>query len=355
MKKLILILLSIIVTSCDNSNNQSEKKEIDYRYAYTIDNQYGRSELMQKPSSNSTKILNLKHNDTVYFISDTSKTKEIKAISNELFLDFLQQANPLWEIDDIFLVGTGFQGGSVIAQFLADDKQKIEKYFLTPEIKKILPTDIGKYDFVFTEPDYSGIFDVVVGNWVKVKLENKKNIEGYVFDAFLKKLEEEIDYCESQIKNGNKREYSGVEIIIDDKIITNEGLPSGYSCDLNNPNLSIEDKVVLIAKNFTDENLTYFSKDKMNGSTTDIAEWFTPKDNRKSFMPDDYGYAFYFTSYREDGTYEFLEGDVEIFYSTQLNRFTIETKIHLNNNGTVLSTYYALFKGSKIIQLKYKY
>ena len=42
--------------------------------------------------------------------------------------------NPLFD----YLVGTGYQGGPVIAQFLAKDQKKIEEYLSMSEIRQLL-------------------------------------------------------------------------------------------------------------------------------------------------------------------------------------------------------------------------
>ncbi len=57
--------------------------------------------------------------------------------------------NPLFD----YLVGTGFQGGPVIAQFLAKDQKKIEEYLSMPEIRQLLPSDKRFTRFLFGKPD----------------------------------------------------------------------------------------------------------------------------------------------------------------------------------------------------------
>ena len=55
--------------------------------------------------------------------------------------------NPLFD----YLVGTGSQGGPVIAQFLAKDQKKIEDYLSMPEIRKLLPSEKKIYSFFYLE------------------------------------------------------------------------------------------------------------------------------------------------------------------------------------------------------------
>ena len=57
--------------------------------------------------------------------------------------------NPLFD----YLVGTGFQGGPVIAQFLSKDQKKIEEYLSMPEIRQLLPSDKRFTRFIFGKPD----------------------------------------------------------------------------------------------------------------------------------------------------------------------------------------------------------
>ena len=59
------------------------------------------------------------------------------------------QKNPLFD----YLVGTGYQGGPVIAQFLAKDQNKIEEFLSMPEIRQLLPTEKRYTRFLFGKPD----------------------------------------------------------------------------------------------------------------------------------------------------------------------------------------------------------
>ena len=59
------------------------------------------------------------------------------------------QKNPLFD----YLVGTGYQGGPVIAQFLAKDQNKIEEFLSMPEIRQLLPSEKRYTRFLFGKPD----------------------------------------------------------------------------------------------------------------------------------------------------------------------------------------------------------
>ena len=57
--------------------------------------------------------------------------------------------NPLFDI----IVGTGYQGGPVIAQFFEKDQTKVEEYLSDPEIRQLLPNDKRYTKFLFGKPD----------------------------------------------------------------------------------------------------------------------------------------------------------------------------------------------------------
>ena len=57
--------------------------------------------------------------------------------------------NPLFDI----IVGTGYQGGPVIAQFFEKDQAKVEEYLSDPEIRQLLPNDKRYTKFLFGKPD----------------------------------------------------------------------------------------------------------------------------------------------------------------------------------------------------------
>ena len=57
--------------------------------------------------------------------------------------------NPLFDI----IVGTGYQGGPVIAQFFEKDQAKVEAYLSDPEIRQLLPNDKRYTKFLFGKPD----------------------------------------------------------------------------------------------------------------------------------------------------------------------------------------------------------
>ena len=84
------------------------------------------------------------------------------------------QKNPLFD----FLVGTGYQGGPVIAQFLQKDQKKIEEYLSMPEIRRLLPSEKRYTRFLFGKPDINT--NVVELYAIKSNRDNKPPLGGSV-------------------------------------------------------------------------------------------------------------------------------------------------------------------------------
>ena len=84
------------------------------------------------------------------------------------------QKNPLFD----FLVGTGYQGGPVIAQFLQKDQKKIEEYLSMPEIRRLLPSEKRYTRFLFGKPDINS--NVVELYAIQSNRENKPPLGGSV-------------------------------------------------------------------------------------------------------------------------------------------------------------------------------
>jgi len=82
--------------------------------------------------------------------------------------------NPLFD----YLVGTGYQGGPVIAQFLEKDQKKIEGYLSLPEIRQLLPSNKRYTRFLFGKPDInSNVVDLYA---IQSNRENKPPLGGSV-------------------------------------------------------------------------------------------------------------------------------------------------------------------------------
>ena len=69
--------------------------------------------------------------------NETSKIDDLLA-DVEANDSITSQKNPLFD----YIVGTGYQGGPVIAQFFAKDQNKIEEYLSMPEIRQLLPLSL---------------------------------------------------------------------------------------------------------------------------------------------------------------------------------------------------------------------
>ena len=81
--------------------------------------------------------------------NETSKIDDLLADveANDSIKSF--DKNPLFD----FIVGTGFQGGPVIAQFYVKDQKKIEQYLSMPEVRQLLPSEKRFTKFLFGKPD----------------------------------------------------------------------------------------------------------------------------------------------------------------------------------------------------------
>ena len=80
---------------------------------------------------------------------ETSKIDDLLADveANDSIKSF--DKNPLFDL----IVGTGFQGGPVLAQFYIKDQKKIEQYLSIPEVRQLLPSEKRFTKFLFGKPD----------------------------------------------------------------------------------------------------------------------------------------------------------------------------------------------------------
>ena len=62
--------------------------------------------------------------------------------------DSLSTNNPILDL----IIGGGYQGGPVLAQFLSKDQQKITDYLNLPEVRKLLPTNLRYIKFAWGKP-----------------------------------------------------------------------------------------------------------------------------------------------------------------------------------------------------------
>ena len=115
----------------------------------------------------------LKENDSE---NDNIETSEIDDLLADVEANdsISTQKNPLFD----FLVGTGYQGGPVIAQFLQKDQKKIEEYLSMPEIRRLLPSEKRYTRFLFGKPDINT--NVVELYAIKSNRDNKPPLGGSV-------------------------------------------------------------------------------------------------------------------------------------------------------------------------------
>ena len=117
---------------------------------------------------------------TILVVDDKSEKIETSEI-DDLLADVeandsinSSEKNPLFD----YLVGTGFQGGPVIAQFLSKDQKKIEEYLSMPEIRQLLPSEKRFTRFLFGKTDVSN--NVVDLYAIKSNRDNKPPLSGSV-------------------------------------------------------------------------------------------------------------------------------------------------------------------------------
>ena len=115
----------------------------------------------------------LKENDSE---NDNIETSEIDDLLADVEANdsISAQKNPLFD----FLVGTGYQGGPVIAQFLQKDQKKIEEYLSMPEIRRLLPSEKRYTRFLFGKPDINT--NVVELYAIQSNRDNKPPLGGSV-------------------------------------------------------------------------------------------------------------------------------------------------------------------------------
>ncbi|MBL6647780.1 MAG: protein translocase subunit SecDF [Flavobacteriaceae bacterium] len=115
----------------------------------------------------------LEENDSENDNVETSKIDDLLA-DVEANDSISTQKNPLFD----FLVGTGYQGGPVIAQFLQKDQKKIEEYLSMPEIRRLLPSEKRYTRFLFGKPDINT--NVVELYAIQSNRDNKPPLGGSV-------------------------------------------------------------------------------------------------------------------------------------------------------------------------------
>ena len=81
--------------------------------------------------------------------SESSKIDDLLADVQANDSISLSENNPLFDL----IIGTGYQGGPVIAQLYSKDQKKLEEYLSMPDVRKLLPNEKRYSKFLFGKPD----------------------------------------------------------------------------------------------------------------------------------------------------------------------------------------------------------
>ncbi len=119
-------------------------------------------------------LKNLLEDEEIETESDESSEIDDLLADVEVNDSISNQKNPLFD----YLVGTGYQGGPVIAQFLAKDQNKIEEFLSMPEIRQLLPSEKRYTRFLFGKPDITN--NVVDLYAIQSNRDNKPPLGGSV-------------------------------------------------------------------------------------------------------------------------------------------------------------------------------
>ena len=143
------------------------------------------------------------------------------------------QNNPLFD----YLVGTGYQGGPVIAQFLEKDQKKIEGYLSMPEIRQLLPSSKRYTRFLFGKPDInSNVVDLYA---IQSNRNNKPPLGGSVVVDASQSYDQVGSPAVSMQMNGKGartweemtgkayKDKSNIAIVLDDIVYSAPGVSRG--------------------------------------------------------------------------------------------------------------------------------
>ncbi len=84
-------------------------------------------------------------------LEDSESSKIDDLLADVQANDSISQSenNPLFDL----IIGTGYQGGPVIAQLYSKDQKKLEEYLSMPDVRKLLPNEKRYSKFLFGKPD----------------------------------------------------------------------------------------------------------------------------------------------------------------------------------------------------------
>jgi SecD/SecF fusion protein len=143
------------------------------------------------------------------------------------------QKNPLFD----FLVGTGYQGGPVLAQFYEKDQDKIEEYLSFPEVRQLLPAEKRFTKFLFGKPDSnSKIVDLYA---IQSNRDNQPPLSGSVVVDATQSYDQVGSPAVSMQMNGKGarkweemtgnayRDKSNIAIVLDEIVYSAPGVSKG--------------------------------------------------------------------------------------------------------------------------------
>jgi SecD/SecF fusion protein len=163
---------------------------------------------------------------------ETSKIDDLLA-DVEANDSILTQKNPLFD----YLVGTGYQGGPVLAQFYEKDQDKIEEYLSFPEVRQLLPAEKRFTKFLFGKPDAnSKIVDLYA---IQSNRDNQPPLSGSVVVDATQSYDQVGSPAVSMQMNGKGarkweemtgnayRDKSNIAIVLDEIVYSAPGVSKG--------------------------------------------------------------------------------------------------------------------------------
>ena len=143
------------------------------------------------------------------------------------------QKNPLFD----YLVGTGYQGGPVLAQFYEKDQDKIEEYLSFPDVRQLLPAEKRFTKFLFGKPDAnSKIVDLYA---IQSNRDNQPPLSGSVVVDATQSYDQVGSPAVSMQMNGKGarkweemtgnayRDKSNIAIVLDEIVYSAPGVSKG--------------------------------------------------------------------------------------------------------------------------------
>ena len=156
-------------------------------------------------------------------LADVASTDSIKTPSQNLILDKI--------------VGQGFQGGPVLAQFASKDGEEILGYLNQPEVRRLLPSEYRYVNFALGKPDVES--DVVELFALRSNRDNRAPLSGGVVVDAIQTFDQvgnpaismQMDSRGARIWENMTgkafKESSNIAIVLDDIVYSAPGVSSG--------------------------------------------------------------------------------------------------------------------------------